>query len=471
MTLLTAVSLLQAVASETLRGCTICKYLDLNQPVQRWSEAAKTHPSSVLRTEAVERRGLNVHKGSLLGREVNPSINKFGTAGLSESQGSDILFLTIGNSDRYAEDSGVYRFNRASWGCYGNKWGIPFRYVDPDDVPSCPKYKDWYFRRLCTVATIVESFSRRDVKGKADSVGAVELGLVRTPKWIIHLDGDSIVFNYDRNPHDIVQAWGSKDLVFYERFRNGELMAGNYALRTSPKAAEFLRGWQALDNVTEHIDASKGFSNSDNGALHYYMLSYLKDELQFPTGALHTVDDALSHSMSSYLKSHDIASYDRYVASVKLALGPKRTFNNVLILRRGHGFCVDDLWDGVTSLNEMTDLKDAPFVCMHGGEAEKKADALVQSIGDECISSLHECKSSVLSCKKAGAPTRSLREAIAATSVERMGLGQVNDVAACWPHCSSDLSSAEWQQLEKGLQSNAFCADASVTMGCCCLKG
>jgi hypothetical protein len=60
-----------------------------------------------------------------------------------------------------------------------------------------------------------------------------DLKLATVPKWIIYLDGDTTVTNNNVSIAKAAQEWGDKHLVFYERFHNGEIMAGNFAVRVS----------------------------------------------------------------------------------------------------------------------------------------------------------------------------------------------------------------------------------------------
>jgi hypothetical protein len=143
------------------------------------------------------------------------------SAGADSRVASDYLILPIGDRDRFDEHKGTFRYNRRTLDCYGKRWGIPVRYVDPKDVQSCPKYQDWFFRRVCVQAAIVESLQNTERGSLFD------LKLAKAPKWIIYLDGDTIVTNNNVSIAKASQEWGDKHLVFYERFHNGEIMAGN----------------------------------------------------------------------------------------------------------------------------------------------------------------------------------------------------------------------------------------------------
>merc|ERR1712113_999505 len=135
-------------------------------------------------------------------------------------------------------------------------------------------------------------------------------------------------------------------------------MAGNYAVRVSWGAARFVREWEALQAVGDFV-----YSNWDNGALHLQLAKHLVAELNFvdPHAAL----DQLEHL---WLESATILAYDKYVAAVKLAFGPRRAFKRVLIQRRGHGFCIDnDLYGGANVMIEkFSSGVVSRYFCIHG---------------------------------------------------------------------------------------------------------
>ncbi len=63
------------------------------------------------------------------------------SAGADSRVASDYLILPIGDRNRFDEKEGMFRHNRRLLDCYGKRWGIPVRFVDPKDVQSCPKYQ------------------------------------------------------------------------------------------------------------------------------------------------------------------------------------------------------------------------------------------------------------------------------------------------------------------------------------------
>ena len=59
------------------------------------------------------------------------------------------------------------------------------------------------------------------------------------------------------------------DLLFYERYFNGEVTAGGYGVRNNPITREFLKMWAELQ-----FQEPKGFSSSDNGAIHVALMKW-----------------------------------------------------------------------------------------------------------------------------------------------------------------------------------------------------
>jgi len=132
-----------------------------------------------------------------------PEPHSVGHAGAGETIASDYLILAIGDAERFGVTSGTYSKNRATWACFGNKWGVPVRFVDPKDVPGCPKYSDWFFSRLCAMASILEAFQQDE--GDGLTRGSIDLGLAKKPEWIFHVDGDTVAYNLTVALSDFIQ--------------------------------------------------------------------------------------------------------------------------------------------------------------------------------------------------------------------------------------------------------------------------
>ena len=78
--------------------------------------------------------------------------------------------------------------------------------------------------------------------------------------------------------HDFEGDWDwnqeeNHDLIFYERWFNGEIVAGGYGVKNTPKALEFLNTWADLESFQP-----KGFSSADNGAIHVALMKWFKEK-------------------------------------------------------------------------------------------------------------------------------------------------------------------------------------------------
>jgi len=371
------------------------------------------------------------------------------------SADADVLILSIGDLARY-NVGGAYHTNWLAWTCYANRWGAAVRIVDPGDVPDCPQYKDWFFRRVCTVKLIVKGL----LGNGADM--QKELQLAHLPKWIFTVDGDTIPLNGNMAVSHFTDQAGDKDVLFIERFRNGEIAAGTIMFRTNSYSAKFLEGWESLEATA----ASVPFSNSDNGALHLHLVSELRDEIQFPVSTYKSADQLIKWLRHQYALSGDIPTYDRFVASAKLALGPKRVFKHIQIYRRGNGFCEDDdMWSDGIKPSAQSRGPASRWICIHGAKNAKRD--LVDKIGQTCVDSVSSCRASVFECGESvpADAARHLIEAVRSYPAHRMG-APFNDISDCYPNCSLDLDAHQWAALQPGLQKNAECS--TPVWGCCC---
>lgn len=299
------------------------------------------------------------------------------------------------------------------------------------------RHYTFFANKLCAVATLIESFQQQD-----DGKPAVlqEMALRKVPTWIMVLDGDMMPSNMPLT--DLQKDCQGRSMIFYERFMNGEIMAGGYALKVSTQAAGFMRKWETLT-----AKSNFGFSNYDNGALHLHMVSYLSEELSFPQGQFKDAAALTKHLEASWHQSVNLATYDGYVAAAKLALGPKRAFRDVLILRRGQGMCND---------KDMLPLwQSERFFCLHGFKNRKSIEKV---IGEAKTMAVEKCESSFPAAFTAQVPDLdTMKKAVAAFKPSRLGLGRQNDVANCWPDCPSDIPEQQWETYKEGLEKNANC--------------
>jgi len=141
--------------------------------------------------------------------------------------------------------------------------------------------------------------------------------------WVAAFDGDTGVVSADRCVESLVRD-NATELLFEERFHNGEIAAGGYLVKNSEFGRSFLRKWAWFQ-----VPATAGFHNSDNGAVHMLFLQVLG----LPE----------SQCMELWRHSHSIETYDRYVGCCVKLLIREGSAPNIRLVRRGQGFS-RDVW-------------------------------------------------------------------------------------------------------------------------------
>uniref|UniRef100_A0A914C4Y6 Uncharacterized protein n=1 Tax=Acrobeloides nanus TaxID=290746 RepID=A0A914C4Y6_9BILA len=119
------------------------------------------------------------------------------------------------------------------------------------------------------------------------------------------LDADTGVIN----PNHCIEEWidDRVNIIFYERFHNFEVMAGNYLVKNTEFSRNFLMKWAEY----QYLHPRSSWHNSDNGALHIHILKTLR-------GGANTEINACE---SIWQKSKSYQTYWAYVTCVKIALG------------------------------------------------------------------------------------------------------------------------------------------------------
>ena len=179
---------------------------------------------------------------------------------------------------------------------YAGTFGYEYHLLDPSTAsPFCQdRHKDFFFRKHCTVAEFLEK---------------------QPPGYVlVVLDGDVVGsdFSAPLDPWVVDEhegGGGGADIVLYERGFNFEYMAGNYIVRNTEFALQFLRQW------AEHeFFRPPGFSSADNGAIHLVVLNALG------------IDDSECRRRYEGLValSDNLKPYFEFVACTRRAAGPNR---------------------------------------------------------------------------------------------------------------------------------------------------
>lgn len=212
----------------------------------------------------------------------------------------------------------AYQSAIQSMACYAQKHNYTFFLVDPNDTNDekrCQQeMRDLMFKRHCIALQLLDQYD-----------------------WVAAFDGDVGVADPEKCIESLLSPAPNVDLVLEERFHNGEIQAGNYLVRNSDFGKTHLRKWIEYDK-----EEVSNFHNSDNGALHIHLLSWLAEELQHRNGSTQNIKEAVARCQNMRQQAYDLNGYDQYVGCCMETIS-KILPHNIRLVRRGHGF-VRDLW-------------------------------------------------------------------------------------------------------------------------------
>lgn len=175
--------------------------------------------------------------------------------------------------------------------CYAERHKYNLHILSASEYEQCHRFKDFFFRKHCTVSKFLESQPASYTAAIFDGDVVVAAPMRSLEKWIQH----------------------GADVQLYNRCLFHEIMAGNYMVRNTPFARDFLMRW------AEYYDQRpSGFSSADNGAIQLVVMETIQVE------GFRTCFDMYRNLTD---KVTNLDNYWNYVHCTKEAIGPARAWN------------------------------------------------------------------------------------------------------------------------------------------------
>jgi len=178
--------------------------------------------------------------------------------------------------------------------CYARNQGYDLFLLQGKELPNCDRFQgsdQYFYMKHCAVAELLSQ---------------------QKPKYTLAvLDADVVAVVMDRP----ISQWSDTqgDLQFYERITGDEVMAGNYVAKNVPWVRQFLHAWADMWDVKP-----RGYSSSDNGAIHLLLVKALELD-----GA--STVEALYNNLTETVE--DMNPYWSFVRQSKQVLGPPRAWD------------------------------------------------------------------------------------------------------------------------------------------------
>lgn len=184
-----------------------------------------------------------------------------------------------------------YQTQIQSLRCFADKHGYELKIPTGSEYNACRGYKDYFFKKHCTVAEWLETQHK-------NLVAAI-------------VDADVVSAVFDRG----LEKWANHpaDVQVYQRCLLPEIMAGNYMVRNTAFARTFLRNWAKYN-----FEMPRGFSSSDNGAIHLVVQDTVQ-AIDFPK--CKKLYKGLNKPVT------DLKDYFSFVKCTTDALGPPRDWH------------------------------------------------------------------------------------------------------------------------------------------------
>lgn len=188
-----------------------------------------------------------------------------------------------------------YRPNTVSLQNYATKFG--YKFIEMDPSIRCNHIRSFFFQKHCLVFHYINDTG------------------VTGDTWYFVLDGDNAVRNQYTTIalEDYIKP--DKDILYYYRFHNNEIMGGNYAIKNSKWAMNYLKSYYELHKTY------RGF-NFDNGALHYHLLPD-------------------KQACNKYYKDSTLQIYDKFVGCVHKQLSIHNPWDKIYIYKHAKGWSYD----------------------------------------------------------------------------------------------------------------------------------